>query len=123
MAERDLRVAQVILAGDLSAFEAASFHAQQAVEKVLKGLLTRHQVEFRRTHDLGELLQLAEPVAPGVSAALAGVEALVPHAVDTRYFLAAVTREEAARHVTMASAALDHVRSRLRDYLQAGRPA
>ena len=77
MAERDLRVAQVIVAADLPSYD-ASFHAQQAVEKALKALLTRHQVEFRRTHDLGELLQLAEPVTPGVSGALAGVDALIP---------------------------------------------
>ena len=109
VAERDLRVAEVIVAADLPSYEGASFHAQQGVEKALKALLTRHQVEFRKTHDLGELLQLAEPVAPGVSAALAGVEVLIPHAVDTRYFLAEVTREEAARHVEMASAALDRV--------------
>ena len=90
MAERDLRVAQVIVAGDLLSYEGASFHAQQAVEMALKALLTRHQVEFRRTHDLGELRELAEPVAPGVSAALTGVEVLTPHAVETHHVLEGV---------------------------------
>lgn len=42
------------MAGDLLSCEGASFHAQQSVEKALKALLTRRQVEFRRTHDLGE---------------------------------------------------------------------
>ena len=123
MAERDLLLSRAIVAADLPSYEGASFHAQQAVEKALKALLSRHQVEFRKTHDLGELLQQAEPVAPGISAALAGVEVLIPHAVDTRYFLVDVAREEAASHLTMASAALDRVRSLLRDYLEAGRPA
>ena len=123
MAERDILLSRAIVAADLPSYEGASFHAQQAVEKALKALLTRHQAEFQKTHDLRELLQLAEPAAPGVSAALAGVEVLIPHAVDTRYYLVNVPREEAVGHVTMASAALDHVRSRLRDYLEAGRPA
>jgi len=115
----------VIVAGELPSYEAASFHAQQAVEKALKALLTRHQVEFRRTHDLGELRDLAEPMVPGISGALAGVEALIPHAVDSRYLLdeVPVTAEEATRHVEMASDALDRVRSLLREYLEAGRPA
>jgi HEPN domain-containing protein len=116
-------VAQVIVAADLPSYEGASFHAQQAVEKALKALLTRHRVEFRSTHDLGELRELAEPVAPGARATLAGVEVLTPHAVETRYLLAEVSREEAARHVQKASATLDQVRSLLRDYLEAGRPA
>jgi len=119
-------VARVIAAArDLSSHEAASFHAQQAVEKALKALLTRHRVEFRKTHDLGELRDLAESAVPGVSAALAGVEVLTPHAVETRYVLEEmpVTPEEAARHVEMASRAVDRVRSLLREYLGAGPPA
>jgi HEPN domain-containing protein len=34
----------------------AGFHAQQAVEKALKGVLAHAQVPFRRTHDIAELL-------------------------------------------------------------------
>jgi HEPN domain-containing protein len=34
------------------------FHAQQAVEKSLKAVLSAHGLEFRRTHDLLTLLQL-----------------------------------------------------------------
>ena len=33
----------------------ALFHCQQAVEKALKGLLTWHDVPFRKTHSLEEL--------------------------------------------------------------------
>jgi HEPN domain-containing protein len=36
------------------------FHLQQAVEKFLKALLSLHQVEFPRIHDLDELMQLCE---------------------------------------------------------------
>ena len=42
----------------------AGFHAQQAAEKYLKALLTRHQIEFPKTHVIRRLLILLEPVDP-----------------------------------------------------------
>ena len=37
-----------------------AFHAQQAIEKALKAVLVRGGVEFPKTHDLEELLELIE---------------------------------------------------------------
>lgn len=34
------------------------FHAQQAVEKSLKSVLARHEIEFPRTHNLSMLIEL-----------------------------------------------------------------
>jgi HEPN domain-containing protein len=88
----------------MSSYETASFHAQQAAEKALKALLIRHQVSYSKTHDLGELLQLAEPVAAGIAGALADAEGLTPHAVDTRYPTASgpVDRDAAGRDLATA---------------------
>jgi len=36
--------------------EIVGFHCQQAVEKYLKALLVRHQVEFPKTHDIAKVL-------------------------------------------------------------------
>ena len=38
--------------------EIIAFHCQQAVEKYLKALLVRRQVEFPKTHDIAKLLVL-----------------------------------------------------------------
>ena len=38
------------------------FHAQQAVEKVLKAFLCWHDVPFRKTHNLVELGDIADPI-------------------------------------------------------------
>ena len=38
--------------------DVVGFHAQQAAEKYLKALLTRHQVEFPKTHVIRRLLIL-----------------------------------------------------------------
>ena len=40
------------------------FHAQQAAEKYLKALLTRHQIEFPKIHVIRRLLILLEQLIP-----------------------------------------------------------
>jgi len=108
----------------MPSYETAGFHAQQAAEKALKAFLVRHQIDFTRTHDLGELLRLAEPVAPGITRKLADAERLNRHAVETRYPTGAtpVSREEAARDLALATDVVENVRTLLQPYLDAGRP-
>lgn len=105
-------------------YDTVSFHAQQAAEKSLKALLIRHQIEFGKTHNLGELLLLAEPVAPGLSGELAHVEPLTLYAVDARYPTESppVRRDEASRHLALARKVFDAVSQLLKPYLDAGRP-
>lgn len=81
----DLWAAELILVGELPTYWTVSFHVQQTAEKALKALLTRHQIEFAKTHSIGELLQLAEPVTPGTSARLDAARDLTRHAVTDRY--------------------------------------
>lgn len=123
-ATEDLLAADLILAGRLDTYWTASFHAQQAAEKALKALLTRHQVDFARTHSIGELLQLAEPVLPGISPRLDAARALTPHAVADRYpgQEEPVTQASARRHVDVARSVLDTVTEALRPYLDARPP-
>jgi HEPN domain-containing protein len=61
------------------------FHAQQALEKLLKAALAHTRVAPPRIHDLGELLALLGDagLSPPVSASEA--RALVPWAVEFRY--------------------------------------
>ncbi len=54
-ARQDLRAAEVDLAAEPPLTGDAAFHAQQAVEKTLKGFLAHHDQPFRKTHDIGEL--------------------------------------------------------------------
>ena len=54
-ANDDLRGAEIDLAAAPPLLGDAAFHCQQAAEKALKGLLTWHDREFRKTHDLVEL--------------------------------------------------------------------
>lgn len=62
-----------------------AFHAQQAAEKYLKALLTRHQIEFPKTHELRRLLALLAEVEPQLTASLTDIKWLEPYGVDVRY--------------------------------------
>lgn len=61
---------------------AAAFHAQQAVEKVLKALLIWHGIEYPPKHDLGLLVGLLPDGTATKRLAIAG---LTVYAVEQRY--------------------------------------
>ncbi len=65
--------------------DVVAFHAQQAAEKYLKALLTRHQIEFPKTHELRRLLELLAGVEPQLVASLTDIKWLEPFGVDVRY--------------------------------------
>ena len=65
--------------------EVIGFHAQQAVEKLLKALLSHRRVAFRRTHDLTELLDLLAASGIAVPPQIAEVRRLGPYAAEFRY--------------------------------------
>lgn len=84
-ADRDLRVADNelhTLTGDVIT-EAVCFHAQQAVEKYLKGYLVARQIKFPRTHNLELLQGLCSADDPAFAAT--DVTRLSFYAVEVRY--------------------------------------
>lgn len=84
-AAEDLAVARLILDSGQSLFAQAAFHAQQAVEKLLKAYLTHHQCEFSKTHDLSLLLDLVGEIDEGLASRTEQVRQLNPYAVEVRY--------------------------------------
>jgi HEPN domain-containing protein len=65
--------------------EIVAFHCQQAVEKYLKALLVRRQIEFPKTHNIAKLLDRVATVDAGIAESLRDAEALTPFGVETRY--------------------------------------
>lgn len=65
--------------------EVIGFHAQQAIEKMLKAALSFHAIRYRRTHDLVELIDLLHQKGIGFPAELEDVAQLGPFAVALRY--------------------------------------
>lgn len=85
LAKRDLETFRILHEHPRSTLEAKGFHAQQAVEKALKAVLTSRDVAFPRTHNLEELANLiadsglAPPLPPRE------LRRLNPFAVEARY--------------------------------------
>ena len=83
-ADLDFKTA-VRLSAETEFRDIVGFHAQQAVEKYLKALLTRHQIEFPKTHVIRRLLILLEPVEPVIVDALDDANWLSPFGAEIRY--------------------------------------
>ncbi|MBI2059190.1 MAG: HEPN domain-containing protein [Nitrospirae bacterium] len=63
----------------------ACFHAQQCVEKYLKGFLVLHRITFPKTHDLEHLLSEAVEKDPLMEVLRRDTAALKPYSVEIRY--------------------------------------
>lgn len=78
------------------------YHAQQAVEKALKAVLSAADVPFRRTHDIAELLDLLADAGLAVPPHADRLDELNPYAVEARYGMVdpqCLDREETGRMV------------------------
>ena len=53
IAEEDFQSAEYLF--ERSLFRMVCYHAQQTVEKILKAILTEHEIEFSRTHNIIDL--------------------------------------------------------------------
>jgi HEPN domain-containing protein len=84
-AEADLAAAEILSASKIDDYFPCAFHCQQAAEKFLKAYLVRHQVEFRKIHDLDDLLKLTSQVEPTLQEELASCGWLTPFGVELRY--------------------------------------
>ena len=84
-AESDLRLARLAASHESIRREQVCFHAQQAVEKAIKAVLLSRQVEFPLTHDIEELLELAEESGFSLPEPVKQAGSLTPYAVETRY--------------------------------------
>ena len=67
--------------------ETIGFHAQQAVEKMIKAVLAHRSVKYRKTHQLEELVALLQDVGIPYPPELSEAVALTPFAVELRYDL------------------------------------
>lgn len=79
----DLQVAKTLIEGPHISHRNSAFHAQQAAEKALKGLLVFRQREIPYTHNLLTLIELLEEPA-FTPELIRQAAALSPHATSTR---------------------------------------
>ncbi len=95
-AESDLRLA-LLAAKDRQILPGqVCFHAQQAAEKSIKAALLWQGIEFPLTHDIEELLEIAENQSFVVPGDVQEAAHLTPYAVETRYpgYLEEITKDD-----------------------------
>lgn len=119
-AEEDFQVAQELMGRDRLTYNPVGFHAQQAAEKFIKALLTRHQIAFPKTHSIRILLELAHPTLPDLLERLQHAHTLTPYGVEIRYPRRgpALNREEGAEAIRLATEVRMEVVRQLDDYLR-----
>jgi len=117
----DLRSARVDLDADPPLVEDALFHCQQAAEKAMKAFLTAHAVAFRKTHDLDELASACERIDAALKGVLDPARELTAFAWEFRYPGADEAPPESEAHdsLLLAQAAVDTIRERLGQFLDA----
>lgn len=83
-ADSDLNTAKQTLEGD-GPYDTVCFHAQQVVEKYLKGWLAFLEQPIPRTHNLEELQQVCATLTPALHLTDIDLVELTPYAVQLRY--------------------------------------
>lgn len=85
-AESDIKIAKDEFQTEKPATDAICFHTQQCVEKYLKAFLIFNGREFRKTHDIAELLELCSEIEPKFQKLYEwNVDELTDYAVVVRY--------------------------------------
>lgn len=94
-------------------YDAACFHAQQCVEKYVKGRLQEADIQFGRIHDLSPLLDLRLPIEPSWETLREDLNALTAFAVEYRYPGEMATEDEAVTAVSSSQRIRQLVRTSL----------
>ena len=103
-AESDLRLAKLAANDPYIIGSQVCFHAQQAAEKSIKAALLFRGIEFPLTHDIEELLKLAEDQGVIIPEEVQEADHLTPYAVETRYpgYLQEITGDDVSNALRIA---------------------
>ncbi len=107
-AEKDFATAcRELAAVDNPNYDAACFHAQQCIEKLMKGLMIHLGVIPNKTHDLAYLNQLLTPACTEWSWPSEDLRFLTRAAVAFRYPGESADKEEAQKALQIAAGLRD----------------
>ena len=83
--------------------DAICFHAQQCIEKLIKGLLVHHKTKPPLTHNLNQLVALVAPLYPTASWPVGELRFLTRVGAGFRYPGESADREDATKAVTICT--------------------
>ena len=95
-------------------YDAACYHAQQCIEKYLKGILQSRCIGFVRTHDLSLLLDACLGEFPIWESFRSDMEMLTQYAIAFRYPGETATRADALQAVGTATKLREILRTALK---------
>lgn len=107
IADRDIRAFNVLKSALDVDLTTVCFHAQQAVEKLLKAVLLFHNIDPSRTHDLNKLAYTLTDNQINLPVNIEEISNLNPYAVIFRYDdmeIEILTRDEAEKIVQTTQA-------------------
>jgi HEPN domain-containing protein len=84
-AAQDEALLDEVLTSDLISDEIIGFDCQQAAEKILKALLSDAGVRFRKTHEIGALMELLAQAGHALPDRLENLDMLTPFGAIYRY--------------------------------------
>ena len=90
-------------------YDSSCFHAQQCIEKLLKGFLAEKEVPFPKTHDLQLLIKLTYAYHPEWQVLEKEAAELAEEAVETRYPGEDRTKEDAQRDIYICKKLRKHL--------------
>jgi HEPN domain-containing protein len=112
-AEEDYGFASLTLADPaINYYAQICFHFQQAAEKYLKAYIVAFQLEFKKIHDLSELLNICTKKSSALTTLAECCNFLTDYYIDTRYpvhWPAAMSREEAQKAKTATKTIRDTI--------------
>lgn len=84
-AEKDMVAVEELMKSQRVSSDIIGFHVQQAIEKLLKVLLAANGIQYRKTHDIRELIDLLEDNGIKVPQTLSDLDEFTPYAIEYRY--------------------------------------
>jgi HEPN domain-containing protein len=81
----DFAAAKALSVNASIADEVVGFHIQQSIEKGLKAILAANKVDFRKTHDIRELMDLAQKQSIPIPDQFRYLDEWNPFGVELRY--------------------------------------
>jgi HEPN domain-containing protein len=84
-AAQDETLLDAVIASDQVSDEIIGFHCQQAAEKILKALLSDVGIRFRKTHEIGALMEMLGQAGHGLPGQFENLDVLTPFGAIYRY--------------------------------------
>ena len=120
-AKRDQQAFRALVAMPEMNDAVIGFHAHQCLEKALKASLAHLGVQYRRTHDIAELLDLLHDCGRDAPPFSDGLDELNPYAVESRYGLIEPSRLDRVTASRMVEAVVSWAEMQLATLMSQGK--